>query len=228
MPKFSTLPGFRVLPQADRAEVDRVARTLEVCRGQVLFSEGEDADSVWAVAAGKIHIVKSGPEGREIVLEVVAPGELFGAVVAIAARPYPASAIAAADGAVLRLAASTARELCNRYPTLRNAIMEQVATRLRSAHERLRSVALERVEQRLARALLALGKKIGADEAGALAINVTRQELADMTGTTVETAIRITSRWQQLGVIASSRNEIRIVDLERFGAIAQGQPADSA
>lgn len=225
MPTFSTLPGFRVLPEADRGAFDRQTRALEVRRGQVLFSEGDTADSIWAVAEGKVHIVKSGPEGREIVLEVVAPGELFGAVVAIAQRPYPASAIAADDGVVWRLAASTARDLCHRYPTLHNAIMEQVAARLRGAHERLRSVALERVEQRLARVLIALTKKIGVDKGAGMAIAVTRQELADMTGTTVETAIRVTSRWAQLGVIASSRNEIRIIDAKRFAAIAQGQPA---
>lgn len=227
MPTFSTLPGFRVLPEADRVMLNHQTRTLDVRRGQVLFSEGEAADSIWAVAEGKVHIVKSGPEGREIVLELVAPGELFGAVVAIAQRPYPASAIAADDGTVWRLAASTARELCHRYPTLHNAIMEQVAARLRGAHERLRSVALERVEQRLARVLIALGKKIGVDKGAGVAICVTRQELADMTGATVETAIRVTGRWQQLGAIVSSRNEIRIVDAKRLDAIAQGQTAET-
>src|SRR5574341_949477 len=122
MTTFSGLPGFRVLPDPDRNVLDRQTRTLKVHRGQVLFSEGEPADSVWAVAEGKVHIVKSGPEGREIVLEVVPPGELFGAVVAIEDRPYPASAIAADNGAVWRLAASVARDLCRQYPTLRNAI----------------------------------------------------------------------------------------------------------
>jgi CRP-like cAMP-binding protein len=222
MATFSTLPGFRVLPEADRAELDRQTRAVEVHRGQVLFLEGEASDSVWAVAQGNVHIIKSGPEGREIVLEVIAPGELFGAIVAIDERPYPASAVAAEDGYVWRVNAGFARDLCRRYPALRSAILGEVAKRLRSAHERLRSVALERVEQRLARALLTLAEKIGVDEEGTTALAVTRQELADMTGTTVESAIRVTSRWQNAGVISSSRRHIHIVDGQRLQEIARG------
>lgn len=226
MTLFSGLPGFRVLPEVERAVLDQSARRVAVQRGQILFSEGAAADTVWAVAAGKVHIVKSGPEGREIVLEVVAPGELFGAVVAIEDRPYPASAIAADTGAVWCLPATLVRATCRRYPTLRNAILAHVAERLRSAHERLRSVALERVEQRLARALLALAKKIGSEKAGRTSVNVTRQELADMTGTTVETAIRMTGRWQAAGLIATSRSYIDIVDAPGLEAMATGDPSD--
>ncbi len=223
MPRLSSLPGFRVLPESERAAIDGAVREVAVHRGQVLFSEGEAADSLWVVHEGKVHIIKSGPDGREIVLEVVAAGELFGAVVAIEGRPYPASAIAADDGSVWRLPASVARDFCQRYPTLRNAIMEQVAVRLRSAHERLRSVALERVEQRLARAVLALAAKIGSARDGHTAISVTRQELADMTGTTVESAIRVTSRWQTSGLIDSARNQIELLDVPRLQSIADGE-----
>lgn len=223
MPTFSTLPAFRELPEVDLRAVDRETRTVQVRRGQVLFCEGDPADAVWAVCEGKVHIIKSGPEGREIVLEVIAPGELFGAVVAIQDRPYPASAIAADDGSVWRFPASLGRDLCRRHPSLRDAILAEVAARLRSAHERLRSVALERVEQRLARAVLALAKKIGVDDHGNTALDVTRQELADMTGTTVETALRVTSRWQSAGVIASSRRHIHLLDLERLEQIAEGE-----
>jgi CRP/FNR family transcriptional regulator len=223
MATFSTLPGFRTLPEAERTGLDQETRVVAVRRGQVLFSEGEPSDSVWAVAAGKVHIFKSGPEGREIVLEVITPGELFGAVVAIEDRPYPASAIAGDDGSVWRLRASFVRDLCRLYPTLRGAILGQVATRLRSAHERLRSVALERVEQRLARALLTLVRKIGVADDGRTVLEVTRQELADMTGTTVESAIRVTSRWQNAGLISSSRRHIHVVDEKRLQEVAQGE-----
>src|SRR5512143_3875751 len=130
MATFSGLQGFRVLPEAERTVLDRSTRRVEVHRGQVLFVEGAAADTVWAVAEGKVHIVKSGPEGREIVLEVVAPGELFGAIVAIEARPYPASAVAAGAGVVWRVPARLVRDICQRYPTVRSAILGHVAERL--------------------------------------------------------------------------------------------------
>jgi CRP/FNR family transcriptional regulator len=221
MPTISGLPGFRVLPAAEKQVLDGATRAVAVARGQVLFREGGVADAVWAVAAGSVHIVKSVPAGREIILEVVTAGELFGAVVAIENRPYPASAVVANDGTVWRLPAALARDCCQRYPSLRAAILGHVAERLRSAHERLRSVALERVEQRLARALLTLASKIGVDEEGGRLVTVTRQELADMTGTTVETAIRVTSRWQSLGVVSALRSSLQIADEKRLAAIAE-------
>jgi CRP/FNR family transcriptional regulator len=222
MGRFSELRGFRILSPAERELLDASARQRAVQRGDRLFEEGDDADAVWGVKEGVVHILKSGPEGREMVLEVVPAGELFGAIAAIENRRYPAGAQAAEDGAVWVLAASVARDLCRRYPSVRAAILEQVTARLRNAHERLRSVALERVEQRLARMVLALADKIGQARGGQVTLAVTRQELADMIGTTVESAIRVTSRWQSRGLVSSSRNELVLADLSALREIAAG------
>ena len=222
MATIEGLPGFRTLNAADREAVAAATREQQAAEGTVLFREGQDADAVWAVKEGVVHIMRSGPDGREIVLEVVPPGELFGAVVALEGRPYPASAVAAEDSVVWRMPAPLARDLCMKHPTLRAAMLAHVTNRLRSAHERLRSVALERVEQRLARMLLTLSDKIGQKRNGMTVLNVTRQELADMIGTTVETTIRITSRWQKAGIIASSRHEVGLSDSAALKEIAEG------
>lgn len=216
------MKGFRTLGVREREQIMAATREVAARKGQTLFREGQDADAVWAVKEGVIHIVKSGPDGKEIVVEVIAPGELFGAVAALQNRPYPASALAAEDTVVWCLPGSLARDLCQKYPALRSAILEEITARLRSAHDRLRSVALERVEQRLARMLLTLSDKIGRTKEGVTALSVTRQELADMIGTTVETTIRITSRWQSQGIIGSSRHEIRLTDLAALKSIAEG------
>jgi CRP/FNR family transcriptional regulator len=208
------LKGFRTLSAAERQMVAAATIERAVSAGKMLFSEGEPADGLWAVKDGLVHIVKFGPEGREIVLEVIPPGELFGAVAALESRAYPASAVAVEPSHVWCLPASLARDLCQKHPTLRSAILGQVTGRLRQAHDRLRSIALERVEQRLARMLLALAEKIGQRRGAMVELNVSRQELADMIGTTVETTIRITSKWQQAGIIASSRHRITLSDPE--------------
>jgi CRP/FNR family transcriptional regulator len=217
------LKGFRTLRPADREQIAAATHEQHVPVGKVLFGEGQAADSLWAVKEGLIHIVKHGPEGREMVLEVIPPGELFGAIVALENRPYPASAVAVEPSVVWRMPASLARDLCQKHPTLRAAILDQVTSRLRSAHERLRSVALERVEQRLARMLLALAKKIGQVEGGVTTLSVTRQELGDMIGTTVETTIRVTSKWQQAGIVNSSRHKIGLIDVPAITRLAEGQ-----
>ncbi len=213
------LKGFRTLSAAEREVIGAATREQPVAQGQLVFSEGAPAEALWAVKEGLIHIIKFGPEGREIVLEVLPPGELFGAVAALQSRPYPASAIAAEPSVVWYIPATLARDLCLRHPTLRSTILDQVTSRLREAHERLRSMALERVEQRLARMLLTLAEKIGQRSGTMLEINVTRQELADMIGTTVETTIRITSKWQQAGLISSSRHRITLLSPEKLERI---------
>ena len=223
MSGIAGLRGFRTLSVADREAVAAATREQRIAAGKTIFREGQPADSLWAVKDGLVHITKSGPDGREIVLEIIPPGELFGAVVALENRPYPASAVAVEVSVVWRLPAAIARELCQKHPTLRAAILEQVTSRLRGAHERLRSVALERVEQRLARMLLTLAEKIGRQEDGIMVLSVTRQELADMIGTTVETTIRITSKWQHAGVISSSRHQIGLTDPSALKKIAEGQ-----
>jgi CRP/FNR family transcriptional regulator len=220
---FEGLKGFRTLAPDERARVAAAAHEYSAGRGTVLFTEGQRAESVWAVKEGLVHIVKFGHDGKEVVLELIPPGELFGAVVALQDRPYPASAVAAEPSVVWRLPAALARDLCQKHPALRASIMEQVATRLREAHERLRSVALEPVEQRLARVLLSLAGKIGKAKGGTTTLAVTRQELADMVGTTVETTIRITSKWQRAGIVSSSRHELGVLDRQMLEAIARGE-----
>lgn len=216
------LPGFRTLPPVERALVKDTTREIALAKGALAFSEGQPSTYVWAVREGLVHVVKSGPGGREIVLEVIPPGELFGAVVALEGRPYPASALAAEPSTVWRMPAKVVREICQRHPTLRSAILALVTSRLRSAHQRLQSVALEPVEQRLARMLLALVPKIGHETEGVTVLPVTRQELADMVGTSVETAIRITSKWAKTGVVRSARNALTLTDPAALRALADG------
>ncbi len=222
MSGMETLRGFRTLSATERDLIAAATREQSVAQGKILFSEGEPADALWAVKDGLVHIIKFGPEGREIVLEVIPPGELFGAVVALQNRPYPASAVAAEPSTIWYIPASLARDLCQKHPSLRSAILDQVTTRLREAHERLRSIALERVEQRLARMLLTLAEKIGQRAGTVTELNVTRQELADMIGTTVETTIRITSKWQQAGIITSARHRIVLIEPEKLEQIVHG------
>ena len=222
MAGMETLKGFRTLNPAERELIAAATRERTFAPGKFVFAEGKPAEALWAVKNGLVHIIKFGADGREIVLEVIPPGELFGAVVALQNRPYPASAMAAEPSVVWQIPANLARELCQKHPALRSAILDQVTTRLRGAHERLRSIALERVEQRLARMVLTLADKIGQRNGTVTELNVTRQELADMVGTTVETTIRITSKWQHARIISSSRNRIALADPEKLRKIVAG------
>lgn len=221
---METLRGFRTLPPAERGQLAAATRERTFGRGATVFAAGQPSVHVWGVKEGLVHIVKFGAGGRELVAEVIPPGELFGAIVALEDRPYPASAVAAEPSLLWSVPSSLVRQLCQKYPALRAAILEQVSSRLRSAHERLQSLALEPVEQRFARLLLMLAARLGQEENGLRIVSATRQELADMIGTTVETAIRITSKWQRDGVVKTARHQITLADPEALQAIAQGVP----
>jgi CRP/FNR family transcriptional regulator len=173
---------------------------------------------VWVVRSGLVNIVKSGPAGREIVLEVLGPGELFGVVAVVEGRTYPASAAAVEPSVVWSVPATVVQDLCREHPDLKTAIMAHMTTRLHVAHERLASIALEPVEQRLARLVLSLADRLARDAV----LHLTRQELANIAGTTVETAIRVTSKWQRAGLVRTGRGEIELLDPAALKTIAAG------
>jgi CRP-like cAMP-binding protein len=217
------IPGFRILPAVDRAKIDAAARLEHVERGECLFEAGSPSTWVWAVVEGLVHMVRVGPGDKQSVLEVIPPGDLFGAIVALDERPYPLAAVAVEPSIVWRVPSALVREIARHHPTLRAAILQHVAPRLRAAHERLHSIACEPVEQRLARALLVLAVRVGEPgTAPGRPLTVTRQELADMIGTTVETVIRITGRWRAGRVVSTGRGQITVLDPARLRAIADG------
>lgn len=219
------LSGFSALPSPVRERIAKATSVVQAPRGRTLFVEGAASESLWAVAHGLIHILKRRPDGRRVVLDVIPPGELFGAVVALEDRPYPATAVAAKPSIVWRMPATLARDLCREHAELRGAILSQVTGRLRSAHDRVGLVALDRVERRLGSILLVLARKIGrTDEGKVTSLDVTRQDLADMVGTTVETTIRIISRWQKEQIVSSSRGQIRLEDPAALVRIAGQEP----
>ena len=218
-------PGFRALPRADGARLAAASRLLPVETGQRLFEAGAPSEFVWGVVDGLVHLVREGADGRRVILEIIPPGELFGAVVALEQRPYPASAEVAEPGTVWQAPASLVRELAQTYPTLRATILQHATSRLRRAHERLHSVAIEPVEQRLARMVLSLLERTAGLAGDAQTVSITRRRLADMIGTTPESVMRIVARWQRAGVVRGARSRLTVLDAQALANLARGFPS---
>lgn len=211
-----------------RAEVEEVAalfREERYEKDRYIFHEGDPADWVYLVADGKVKIVKQAPTGRETILEVWPPGEIFGGA-AILAEHHPASAAAMERATVLKLSRQDFRALLGRYPPMAVHVIDTLGKRLRAAHNIIRGLAGERVEQRVASILLKLADRIGeqAGEGLRLNIHLTRQDIADMVGSTVETAIRIMSRFQKEGIVTTDEGQITIRDRARLKEIAERLP----
>lgn len=203
---------FRSLPPERLEQLLPQVRERSYLRRKLLFREGQPAEFLWAVRRGEVRIVKTTRDGRVMTLELIRPGEIFGAVAALEGNAYPATAETTTDCSVWRLSRVGLLALVRADPGLSREILAIIARRLRGAHERLRSVAYDPAEVRLAQALLRVARDGEA--------HVTRRELAEAAGTTVETAIRVLRRLERESVLRGDVNRLAILDLRQLQRVA--------
>lgn len=200
---------FKNCPSKDRERLasQSIERTYE--KGQTLFHEGHHSESIWLVMEGRVHLLHYLAGGRVQTTCVMTPGESFCCLPALDRGCYPATAVAATKAKVLRIPSSIFHEMMQRSPTFLKESLCFFCSRLRQV-EAKGCLAQEPVEQRIAHALSTLRKKFGAE------IPLTRQEIAELVGTSTETAIRTLSRFQKRGWLRSTRGRIRILKAEAF------------
>jgi CRP-like cAMP-binding protein len=216
-------PIFAGLPAKDLAALAAGARDITVRAREYVFHEGEPAVWFCLVKQGHVKILRHARSGKDVVLELLGPGEAFGGVAVIERRPYPASAQATEATVVTRLPQDLVCALAERHPSIVRAMALLIGERLRAAHGSVASLAADPVEARLAAALVRIAEREGVREGARITLpfQLTRQSLADMTGTTVETAIRVLGRWQREGLIAEAAGHLVLPDPEAVRAIAE-------
>jgi len=185
-----------------------------------IFVEGDPSDKFYLVAEGSVKVLKHTMMGKDIILEIMSPGDIFGGVAVLDKKPFPASAQAMESTTVIWISRQNLIRIMDEYQVLKLEIVKYFSDKLRDAHEMLKNIATERVEKRIASLLLKLSEKIGVEDKGfkKLDFPLTRQEISEMVGTTVETCIRTMSKLQKRGVIKSSNGRISIKPnlLQRF------------
>jgi CRP/FNR family transcriptional regulator len=206
--KKSTI--FSILPERDLKNIASLFDTLEFKNNDYIFMEGDPSDFLYIAASGKVKILKHTAAGKDVILEIKFPGELFCCSAVLDGRPFPDTAQAMESVTVLRVSRKSLLKLVDENPDLKTEIARYSGEKLKDAHEMLKDIASEKVDKRIASLLLKLSEKVGIEEAGHTKIDIelTRQELADMVGTSVETCIRIISRFQKEGLLKSSENRI--------------------
>ncbi len=207
---------FAGLPAEEIAALAAVAREDRYAAREYLFAEGDAPAWFWLVRSGRVKILRQSRGGTEVVLELLGPGEPFGGVAALEGRPYPASAQAIEASTVVRIPPEPIVALAQRHPALVRELAGMLARRLRAAHDSVKSLASDPVEARLAARLIRLAESDGARDPRGLVLpyRVTRQTLADMTGTTVETTIRIVSRWLKKGIVEEDGGRLIVPSIE--------------
>ncbi len=206
---------FRVLPRETVARLKPLLRRCRFEQRRVLYFEGAESNRLWIVQEGQVRLYKSSSRGQITTLDVLGPGEVFGAVASIEQSTYSTSAEAVTEGCAWWLPRDTFHKLLDSEPAVAMEILGIVSRRLREAQERLRVFAYDPAPARLAHALLQ------ASSDGAAAI--TRRALAELAGTTVETAIRVLRRFERDGLVNGSVGHIEILHPDALKNIASGE-----
>ncbi|MBU2535952.1 MAG: Crp/Fnr family transcriptional regulator [Chloroflexota bacterium] len=209
---------FSSLNEEELSELVDLAVERSFQPDEFIFWEDDEPDYFYVIARGRIKVVKHSSSGKEFIIAFFGPGEMFGEVAVFEGKPYPASAQVISASKVLGIKRQNFLDFLATHPQVALRIINILGGRLRDAQGRLKDLAGERVQQRLARILLMLASRMGNT------LPFTRQELADMAGMTTETAIRLTSGLRERGIIRTSRGQLVIVDEPKLRLLAEGPP----
>lgn len=215
------IPIFGTLNTSDMEEVKPYLIPAAFKKKEVIFSEGDSSDWLYIVTKGKVKITKLSQSGREIILEIISPMDFFGGVAVMRGFPYPANAVAMDDAEVLKISRSNLMRILDRFPNLMYCMAMNIGDRIKGSHEALKNIAVEKVESRIASLLIKLADKVGskADNAVAIDMKLTKQDIADMVGTTVETSIRTMSKFKKLGIVSEKSRKIVIKDVSKLKSL---------
>ena len=213
---------FRRLKPDDRQRLAAVATIHAFDKGAMLFSEGDGSELLYTVLTGRVKVFKTTPRGTDVILELFGPGDPVGAVAVYEARPYPASAVALELTSCLLIPRQAFFSMLEGYPTMVRGLLVGLTHRLVELTNRLTELSGGRIEGRLARFFLKLGTDMGQrrDDGVFIPLVLSRQELADMIGTTIETSIRIMSRWGKDSVVRTDKDGFVIVDRAALETVA--------
>jgi CRP/FNR family transcriptional regulator len=211
---LSRLPLFRRVGPHDRARVAAAGRLQTYERGERIFDEGDDPHDFVTIVEGRVKIYKRLPNGKDVILQIFGIGDPLGAVAVYEGRPYPAAAEALEPTTCLLLPRQAFFSLLEQSPSLVRGVLSGLTLRLIELTDRIAELTGGGVEARFARLFLKLADRFGEPRNGGtfVAMPLSRQELADMTGTTIETCIRLMSRWGRDNVLATERDGFLVMN----------------
>lgn len=214
-------PLFRGASERERCDIAAWARECAAARRQVFVAQGQPAEESLLLCAGRVKITQVSADGQEFIVRLVGPGEHFGGLGLPPGDVHPATAEALEPSIALQWNRRQLDEIIEGSPVLHGNALRIVAQRLRSAEERCREMATERVAQRVAHTLFRLLGHIGRPADGAVYVSLTREELAQMSGTTLFTVSRLFSQWEAEGLIRPRREGVLIDDSAGLVRVAE-------
>lgn len=219
------LPLFAAMADAELDDVLEGAMSRRHAAGTAVFEQGQLADQFFILLHGRLRVTQVTPEGQQTVVRMVNPGDLFGIARALRRADYPGTATAVVDSVVVAWPMARWDELLPRHPSLAINAMQTMGQRLQEAHTRIREFATEEVERRVAHAVLRLVSQSGRKEAAGIRVDfpVSKQDIAEMTGTTLHTVSRILTAWEHAGLVEGGRQKLLVKDPHQLMLIGDGR-----
>ncbi len=223
---MSSTPLFQNLAAAELRRLADSAHRQEAAQGAYYFMQGDPADRIYLAVRGRVKLLHLNPEGQQTLLRIIEPGTLFGGIALTPAEHYPVTAQAADDGEAVFWPKKLMMQFVLETPQLALNAIQMMAVHVQDFQERLVQMATERVERRLARALLRLAAQAGrkTTEGVLIDLQLSRQDLAEMTGTTLFTVSRTLRRWEELGLVKCGRERVVICYPHGLVSIAEDLP----
>jgi len=193
-------------------------------RNEVVFKQGDVAKSFYILLHGRLKVSQVTADGQQIIVRIINPGDLFGIAKALKRDNYPGTAKTVSESLILCWPTNLWDQLMQRYPALSANAMQTVGTRLQEAHIRIREMATENVEQRVAHTVLRLVRQSGkrVEQGVNIDFPITRKDIAEMSGTTLHTVSRILSAWESAELVQGGRKKLLVRQPHRLLLLADG------
>lgn len=223
----SLVKGFPLFAKMTDAEVESLlaqATSRRLAVGEAVFDQGAPATHFYLLLHGRLKVTQVTPDGQQIIVRVVHPGDLFGFAKALQRTDYPGTAVCAAESIAICWPTELWPHFIDRNPHLAMTALHTIGKRLEEAHTRIREMSTQEVEKRVAHTVLRLVEQAGRKEAGGIRIDfpITRQDIAEMTGTTLHTVSRILSAWEGRNLVEGGRQKLLVRDVAGLRLLADG------
>jgi len=211
-------PLFNALDEEGARALRRQMTDVKLSRGEHLFSEGDEGDSLYVVLDGKIKLTRAAPDGRENLLSVLGPGDMFGELSLFDPRPRTSTASAVTDATLASLRQDALLPWLTEHPQGSTHMLRALAQRLRRANDVIADLVFTDVPGRVAKNLLDLADRFGTQEPDGLHVHhdLTQEELAQLVGASRETVNKALADFAARGWLQISARSVLILDQERL------------
>jgi len=201
---------FRGLSPESLRELRRSAVRRRLAPYDPVFHQGDPAETFYIVAEGRLRVTQTTADGQQVIIRYIGPTEVAGLAVLAGDELHPSTATAVADSEVIGISRAIIREVMARHPEVAMNAVSVIAARYREMQQRLRELSTQNVERRIAHTVLRLAQEAGRRTARGIeiAFPLSRQDLAEMTGTTLHTVSRVLSAWESRGLVDSGRRRV--------------------